>query len=472
MTTSHQPVRRADQLQTVQRWDRVQLEAQLEPASRTAQGYLRTHAAVAVPGVMEYMDAAGNVTRELVPPEELHNVDSLRSLAGLPVTLQHPDEDVTPDNVGSLGVGSMGNDVEILEQSGHVRVLLVLHRRDALDAVEQGMVEVSPGYTTVIDPTPGVWNGQAYDAVQTRRRYNHLAIVDQARGGPTVKLRADGDDRLATRRCDAADPHNRVQLRVRLDAQPPDTDPPQRGPTMHPFLITLAALCALPYTQRADGKVYRTDMGAQAGDPKQITEDQLVAAIADAIRQLQSKAAEADADPAAPAAGELTMEQAKARIQELEGQLATLQAEKESMDAAAAAEQAKADRAQLEGLADRLSYDRAAWTEATTNAQRKLDLAKHKGLLAADAELQTAAKADGVPMPRLDGMIAALQSLHPDPEAGGRADAYADLSVPTKPPPRREPGTRADGQDKPPADPMKATIAKRNRDRLQGDARS
>jgi len=466
MTTNCQPVRRTDQLQTVQRWDRVQLEAQLEPASRTAQGYLRTHAAVAVPGVMEYVDASGNVTRELVPAEELHNVDSLRSLAGLPVTLQHPDEDVTPDNVGTLGVGALGNDVEILEQSGHVRVLLVLHRRDALQAVDQGMVEVSPGYTTVIDPTPGVHPVYgAYDAVQTRRRYNHLAVVDQARGGPTVKLRADTTDRCATRRCDAADPDTKVRARLRLDATPPDPANPQRGRAMHPFLITLAALCALPYTQRADGKVCRTDMTGE-GEAKQITEDQLVAAIADAIRQLQAKAAEADAEPAV-AEGEMSPEAMKARIQELEGQLAALQAEKADRDAAAATEAAKADRAHLDGLADRLAFDRTGWTDATTNEQRKLDLAKHRGLLPADAAMQTQGKADGVALPKLDGMISALQSLHPDPDAGTRADAYADLQVPVKPPTKQPARKDGGAGDAPPADPMKAAIAKRNRDRLQ-----
>lgn len=462
----------------VQRWDRVQLEADLDPSSRTLQGYLRSHAAIAVPGVMEYHDAAGNVTRELIPPEELHNVDSLRSLASLPVTLQHPEEDVTPDNVGSLGVGTMGNDVEILEKSGHVRIGIVLHRRDALEAVDGGMTEVSPGYTCIIDPTPGVWNGQPYDAVQRHRRYNHLAIVDQARGGHTVKLRADGADRCAARRLDAASPDHRVELRVRLDAPPSPPAPagtsPKRGHTMHPFLITLAALCSLPVAHR-DGKAYRTDAGEESPE---ITEDQLVAAIADAIRELQAKAAGAQAGGGDDADDPEAM---KARIQELEGQLAALQQEKADRDAAAMEEQEKADRADMDKLADALRFDRTGWTEDTTAAQRKLDLAKARNLVPADAELFNAeTKADGVPMARLDGMITAMQQLH-----GSQQDAYVGLRVDGAPPKGTGAGAwtgpsgtgtsgeRKDGQgDRPPADPMKAALRRRNRDRLQGKART
>lgn len=444
-TPTPQPRRDAAALQPVQRWDRVQLEADLEPAGRSAEGYLRAHAAVAVPGVMEYVDAAGNVTRELIPEEELHNADSLITLGGLPVTLGHPDEDVSPDNVGSLGVGTIGPDVEVLKSSGHVRVLAILHRRDALDAVAQGTVEVSPGYTTVIDPTPGVHpRFGRYDAVQTRRRYNHLAIVDEARGGPTVKLRADGA-RVAARRADAA-PHTA-----------PLTPGPSTGGSVHPFLITLAALCALPYATRADGKVRRTDMPE---DQPAVTEDQLVAAIADAIRQLQAKAAASDAEPAE---GDMTPEAMKARIAELEGQLAAMQAAKASADAEAAAQQEKADRAHLDSLADRLGVDRSAWTDATTSGDRKLAIAMHKGLIPAGT------KADAVDRPRLDGMVHALAQLHPDPAARGdaAADPWAGITVDPKPRSDWSGPTGTGKRDGTPADPMKAAIRERNDRALQ-----
>ena len=239
---------------------------------------------------------------------------------------------------------------------------------------------------------------------------------------------------------------------------------------MHPFLITLAAICALPVTSHADGTVHRTDMeGEDAEAP--VTEDALVAAIADAIRKLQAEAA--GAGEAAATADSDEAAALKAEILELQGKLAVLESDKADRDAADMEEEAKADRAELEGLAERLHYDCAAWTDATTNGQRKLDLAKHKGLLPAEAELQSETKADGVPAPKLDGMVSALHSMHPNPQAGSRVDAYADLEVAKAPPATGGnwggPRARTDEAAKP-ADPMKAAVAKRNRDRLDAEA--
>lgn len=469
MTTPTQPPtpqRRTDEAQRAQRWDlAAQIPADLGPASRTAQGYLRAHAAIAVPGVMEYQDAAGNITRELIPPEELHNVDSLKSLAGLPVTLGHPDVDVDPDNVGDLGVGSMGNDVEILEESGHVRVLLVLHRRDALAAVDNGTVEVSPGYTTIIDPTPGEHPVYGrYDAIQRGRRYNHLAVVDMARGGETVRLRADSDDRRATRRHDAATA-GQPSRRFRLDTAAPPTSPPAPAPApggfVHPFLITLAALCALPYTSRADGQVVsKTDM---EGEP--ISEGDLISAIAAAIEQYKSQAASNDMEPAE---GELSTEEMKAKIAELEGQLAAMQQDKADMEAAAAEEQDKADCAELDALADRLGVDRTAWTAETKADGRRLAIAKHKKLVDADAVIRSDAAPTGVDPSALGGMIKTLAALNPSAQARG------DQWEPFTPPAKKNDGGKGGwggptgGNDEaPPADPLKARIKARNDERLK-----
>lgn len=438
-----------------QRWDRLQLPADLAPAERTRQGYLRAHAAVAVPGIMDYYDAAGNLTRELLPAEELHNVDSLLSLASIPMTLHHPDEDVDPDNVGDLGVGDVGGEVEILADTGHVRVGVVIRRRDALDAVDAGMVEVSPGYTTVIVPTPGVAPEYAtpdnpegrYDAIQTRRRYNHLAVVPQARGGDTVRLRADSTARCAARVCTPADPASAVRQRVRLD----DTQPPAppRGPTMHPIMFTLAALCALPVARADDGAAVRTDM---EGEDAVMSEGDLIAAISNAINTWKQQA-EAGAQQAAE--GE-DAESLKAKVADLQGQLDVLQKEKADREAVAAEEAEKADCARVDALADSLQIDRAAWPEAATSVERKLLIAQARDLVPADA------KADSIGVARLDGMITALQAAAPK----APADAWRDLRVDSKPAEGADwkgPRNRKDGDDAPPTDPLKANI-KRKRD--------
>lgn len=412
------------------------MPAQLGPASRTAQGYLRTQAAIAVPGIMEYEDAAGNIVRELISREELHNADSLMSLAGLPVTLGHPDEDVSPENVGTLGVGTMGNDVEILEESGHVRILLMVHRGDALQAIEDGTEEVSPGYTTVIDPTPGEHPifGK-YDAAQTKRRYNHLALVDEARGGSTVKLRADGA-RRAVHRMDA--------LPTSTPTPTPTPAPAYGGKAMH-SLILIAAMCGLSFDHRGDGAYYRQDAGEGEG-AQPVSEEQLVGAITDAIRGLQGQVAEADAD-VDPGDDPVKL---KERIVALEAELAAMKTTKAEADAAVAEETEKADCVKLVSLAERLRYDTAGWGDTTTSAQRRLDLARHKNLVGADATPEPSV---------LSGMISALETM--SPVAADRADAYAGLRVDTAPV-VPEPDKRGDGNDKPPADPFKANLRKRN----------
>lgn len=51
-----------------------------------------------------------------------------------------------------------------------------------------GKKELSCGYWCAYDFTPGVYNGQPYDAVQRRIRGNHLALVDEGRMGPEVAV--------------------------------------------------------------------------------------------------------------------------------------------------------------------------------------------------------------------------------------------------------------------------------------------
>lgn len=145
---------------------------------------------------MLYRAADGSTFRELV------TLDALRSMgSGLPrgpVTLGHPPEFVTPENVGRYGVGDVDGELvieEAPEQGAYAKVRIAVRKRDAQDAIAAGVHELSPGYDAEIDPTPGVHPiFGAYDSRQVRRVVNHLAIVDRARGGPTVALRVDSAD--------------------------------------------------------------------------------------------------------------------------------------------------------------------------------------------------------------------------------------------------------------------------------------
>lgn len=164
----------------------------LRPSHQTDEGFLVCEAFVARPGVYEYVQPDGSIVRELILPEELHRADSLGTLALKPITLEHPPEDVTPDNWTRYAAGDVGSEVTVVE-GGYVKVVMTTKRRDALGALERGVRETSPGYTCRIEETSGEHPDYGpYDQIQRDRRYNHLAITERARGGPTIHARVDG----------------------------------------------------------------------------------------------------------------------------------------------------------------------------------------------------------------------------------------------------------------------------------------
>lgn len=177
----------------VERFDRAVI---LRPPIRTDEGFLRADAFIAKPGVLEYRNADGSITRELIPPETLHDSASLETLKLKPVTLEHPNpndypDGVTPLNYANLSVGSTGQEVDVADE-GDVRFPLVISSQAAVMAVQNGIREVSPGYKVDIERSPGTHPVYGnYDSIQRNRRYNHLAITALARGGRSVRLRAD-----------------------------------------------------------------------------------------------------------------------------------------------------------------------------------------------------------------------------------------------------------------------------------------
>uniref|UniRef100_A0A6M3J6R9 DUF2213 domain-containing protein n=1 Tax=viral metagenome TaxID=1070528 RepID=A0A6M3J6R9_9ZZZZ len=164
---------------------RLDAVGSLGRAERTPAGGLRVPAVVAREGVLTYPWG-----REYVPPATLEA--SLAQLNGLPVTLTHPSERrVDSQNWRRTSAGHAGEDARM---DGDTQgVTLYVQRDDAVAAVEKGTHrQLSMGYDTDLDPTPGVSpSGERYDAVQIARTYNHIALVRQARGGSSLAIRLD-----------------------------------------------------------------------------------------------------------------------------------------------------------------------------------------------------------------------------------------------------------------------------------------
>lgn len=175
-------------LRTVQRFDR----GELRKSFRRPDGSRHMEGVAVRAGVMLYRNADGTTHRELIPLSTIKATSG--GLARLPLTLEHPPEFVTPDNVQRFQVGDTDGSVEVVEESeeeGYVVVKMTSRARKVLDALDDGLDELSPGYEAQVDFTPGTHPVFGpYDAVQTGRTYNHLAAVKKGRGD-RVKLRAD-----------------------------------------------------------------------------------------------------------------------------------------------------------------------------------------------------------------------------------------------------------------------------------------
>lgn len=169
-------------------------ETELLRPHTTSDGFLFVEGVAARPGVMIYREPDGREVRELVPRAVLASRADVGTLGGRPVTIEHPRGSgiVTPDSARADAVGAVLGDVTVTE-AGYVRVKLALHRRDGIDAVKSGKIGLSPRYKAIVVDEPGEDpEFGRYDRVQIwRGDYNHLAIVQDPRGGSATTVRAD-----------------------------------------------------------------------------------------------------------------------------------------------------------------------------------------------------------------------------------------------------------------------------------------
>lgn len=171
-------------------WYEDAIDYATSPAEKTAEGFLVARAPVTSIGVFSYRNPDGSERRELRLPEEVFNADSLASLRLKPLTLLHPEEAVTPENIEALQVGSVGSDVTT--DSYRVYVSLAATKKDGIDAVENGTARsLSCGYTCDIEWTSGTMWGMKFDCIQRNIRYNHVALVPVPRAGDGNSIRMD-----------------------------------------------------------------------------------------------------------------------------------------------------------------------------------------------------------------------------------------------------------------------------------------
>jgi hypothetical protein len=148
----------------------------------TAEGFRLYDALFARSGLQVYGDSV-----EYRPDSEVFASESLASYELRPLTDLHPPGNVSMDSArvharGAVSPGRRHTD------GRHVAGRLAVWDAELaakFDAAEKrgAPMQLSAGYTLDLDPTPGVFEGKRYDAIQRSIRINHVAAVPLGRAG-------------------------------------------------------------------------------------------------------------------------------------------------------------------------------------------------------------------------------------------------------------------------------------------------
>jgi hypothetical protein len=160
--------------------------------------FLRARVVIARPGVFPYLTPSGKIHYEAKLPEDLFSEITINSAKGRPITDGHPpvqDNDGMVDtaNWKEYTKGSLGDTITIA--NGMLEATETIFDAGLIKDLEAGKkLEVSIGFATQMDYTPGEFEGEKYDAKQTSIKINHVAHVEEGRAGEDVRVYLDSVD--------------------------------------------------------------------------------------------------------------------------------------------------------------------------------------------------------------------------------------------------------------------------------------
>lgn len=162
----------------------------------TGEGFLKGIVTISRAGVFDYYVGDQPVKKAKLPKDLFCN-DTINSVRGKPVTDGHPvDIDtgrpilVTPQN---HDLYSKGNVSEPWIDGEEIKAREIIYDENLItDILERkSKREVSIGFMTDCDDTPGTYNGEQYDSAQRNIRVNHVAHVEAGRAGPQCSIHVD-----------------------------------------------------------------------------------------------------------------------------------------------------------------------------------------------------------------------------------------------------------------------------------------
>lgn len=166
----------------------------LSGVTETKEGYLLADVKAARTGIQQYLGSEVGrpdmpTVRVYRPKDSVFSRDSLETFPNIPLTLGHPS---TPVTVETYDAENVGNVFEVVPDGESVRASIQIMSKRAIEAVRDGLRELSVGYEAELVWGDGVTpDGETYDAIQKNIRANHLAIVKTGRAGPEYRI---GDD--------------------------------------------------------------------------------------------------------------------------------------------------------------------------------------------------------------------------------------------------------------------------------------
>lgn len=169
--------------------------------------------------------------------KEVFDSATLASFEGKPVTIEHPEEFVNPDNFSSLAHGHIQN-VRRGEGENRNDIIadILIQSSRAISLVKAGMRGLSCGYEAeYVDK--GVGHGE-----QTKIRGNHLALVDEGRAGDKYAIHDHKGDSMHKKVKDALKDMF-AKITKTVDEFPEKKDEPKKESKDADYIADIKSMC-------------------------------------------------------------------------------------------------------------------------------------------------------------------------------------------------------------------------------------
>lgn len=174
-------------------------KASMSTRRELPNGFLQVDAVLSRTGIQAYSAGElglkdrrpGEMVNVWRPESEVFSDASIASFDSVALTDDHPSEDVTPDNSERLSKGWVGRPYR---DGDFLKAPITFSAKSIIDKLKGGKNELSNGYDTDIDWTPGIVPegqrdaGKAYDGIQRNIIGNHVALVDAGRCGGDCRV--------------------------------------------------------------------------------------------------------------------------------------------------------------------------------------------------------------------------------------------------------------------------------------------